>query len=77
MNNDYKRYVGKQIDVIFHTEKCAHSARCVRGLPTVFDTNKKPWVNTDGEEADKIAEVIDQCPSGALEYIRKDKEEIE
>jgi uncharacterized Fe-S cluster protein YjdI len=76
MNNDYKRYTGKQIDVIFHTEICAHSARCVRGLPNVFDTKKKPWVNADGEEADKIAEVIDQCPSGALEYIRKDKEEI-
>jgi uncharacterized Fe-S cluster protein YjdI len=74
MSNKSKRYTGKNIDVIFHSERCAHAARCVKGLPEVFDVKKRPWVNADGEEADKIAKVIEQCPSGALEYIRKDSE---
>jgi uncharacterized Fe-S cluster protein YjdI len=72
-----KRYTGQNIDVIFHNERCVHAARCVKGLPEVFDVKKRPWVNADGEEADKIAKVIEQCPSGALEYIRKDSGELE
>ncbi|WP_379968239.1 (4Fe-4S)-binding protein [Ectobacillus sp. sgz5001026] len=77
MNNEPKRYIGEQIDVIFHTERCVHAAKCVKGLPKVFNVNKKPWVNADGEEASKIAKVIEECPSGALEYIRKDSGEQE
>lgn len=72
MNNEYKRYTGKDIDVFFSAEICAHAAKCVKGLPEVFDLKKKPWVNADGAEADEIAKVIDQCPSGALKYVRKD-----
>lgn len=77
MSNKSKRYTGQTIDVIFHSERCVHAARCVKGLPEVFDVKKRPWVNADGEEADKIAKVIEQCPSGALEYIRKDSSERE
>ncbi|MFD2615365.1 (4Fe-4S)-binding protein [Paenibacillus gansuensis] len=71
MEREYKRYTGKDIDVLFHAETCAHAAKCVRGLPGVFDVKKKPWVNADGAEADLIAQLIDQCPSGALKYERK------
>ncbi|WP_416826176.1 (4Fe-4S)-binding protein [Ectobacillus polymachus] len=77
MNKDYKCYTGETIDVIFHPERCVHAAKCVKGLPKVFDVNKKPWVNVDEEEADEIANVIEQCPSGALEYTRKDRGEQE
>ena len=77
MKKDYKRYTGETIDVIFHPERCIHAAKCVKGLPKVFDVNKKPWVNVDEEEADEIANVIEQCPSGALEYTRKDRGEQE
>lgn len=77
MNKEYKRYTGETIDVIFHPERCVHAAKCVKGLPKVFDVNKKPWVNVDEEEADEIANVIEQCPSGALEYTRKDGGEQE
>lgn len=74
MNEEFKKYKGKDIDVIFHSERCVHSANCVRGLPGVFNVKKKPWINTDEETADKIADLIDKCPSGALQYIRKDNQ---
>jgi len=77
MNKEAKRYTSENIDVIFHPERCIHAAKCVKGLPKVFDVKKKPWVNASEEKADKIAEVIEQCPSGALEYIRKDSKKQE
>jgi uncharacterized Fe-S cluster protein YjdI len=40
----------------------------VRGLPSVFDIAKKPWINVDGAPTEKIVEQIKQCPSGALSY---------
>ncbi|MEW9502864.1 (4Fe-4S)-binding protein [Jeotgalibacillus marinus] len=72
MNTESKRYTGENIDVIFHRERCIHAAKCVRGLPKVFNLKEKPWVNADGETVDKIVEVIEKCPSGALQYERKD-----
>ena len=71
MSEEFKRYVGQDIDVLFHPDKCTHSANCVKGLPSVFNVKKKPWVHADGESADAIAAQIEKCPSGALEFRRK------
>lgn len=72
MSDAFKRYVGKNIDVLFDPAKCTHSGNCVKGLPGVFNVKKKPWVNADGESAEAIAEQIGKCPSGALQYLRKE-----
>ncbi|NDI34680.1 (4Fe-4S)-binding protein [Chengkuizengella sediminis] len=77
MTTNIKKYTGKHIDVSFNRKRCIHAAKCVRGLPKVFNLKNKPWIDTDGDIADKIAEVIEKCPSGALEYIRKDGGEQE
>ncbi len=39
-----KRYAGQQILVSYDTEPCLHAAESVRGLPAVFDTEKRPWI---------------------------------
>ncbi|RUS49011.1 (4Fe-4S)-binding protein [Cohnella sp. AR92] len=72
MNSEVKRYTGKEIDILFDSERCAHSGVCVRGLPQVFDVRRRPWVLADAESADLIAKLIDRCPSGALRYERKE-----
>lgn len=72
MNDEFKRYIGEDIVVIFHPTRCTHSANCVKGLPEVFNVKKKPWVHADGDTAENIAAQIHKCPSGALEYIKKD-----
>lgn len=72
MNNDYKAYTGDDVEVKFHAKRCIHAAECVKGLPQVFDVQKRPWITPDNARADAIAQVIERCPSGALEYIRKD-----
>ncbi|MDP5276329.1 (4Fe-4S)-binding protein [Chengkuizengella axinellae] len=77
MTTNLKKYTGEHIDVTFNRERCIHAAKCVRGLPNVFNLKNKPWINADAETADKIAEVIERCPSGALKYTRKDGQEQE
>ncbi len=67
-----KVYVGQAVDVYYDVSLCVHAAECVRRLPDVFDTKRKPWIDPDGADAPDVATVIERCPSGALQYVRKD-----
>jgi uncharacterized Fe-S cluster protein YjdI len=62
-----KRYSGAAIDVTFDPRLCAHAGECVRGLPSVFDVQARPWIRPDGADASAVTEVVGRCPSGALE----------
>jgi uncharacterized Fe-S cluster protein YjdI len=61
-----KRYRGAGIEVTFDTARCLHAAECVRGLPAVFDTARRPWIDPDRAAPDAVAAVVWRCPSGAL-----------
>lgn len=65
-----KRYTGPIMDISFDGDLCQHAAECVRGMPEVFDTAKRPWINPEVADtaalADHLREVIRRCPSGAL-----------
>ncbi|WP_327327242.1 (4Fe-4S)-binding protein [Streptomyces sp. NBC_01210] len=63
-----KEHEGREITVTFESRRCLHAAECVRGLPHVFDLDSRPWVQPDGAAADRVAEVVRRCPSGALQY---------
>ncbi len=65
-------YTGEGITVHWDSDRCYHSERCTMGLPTVFDRASRPWVDVAGAPADRIAAVVDTCPSGALSYTRTD-----
>lgn len=65
-------YKSELITVTFDSHLCIHAAECVRGLPAVFDTSKRPWIQPEQGTADAIAEVVSRCPSGALQYQRHD-----
>lgn len=68
-----KTYTGPLVDVSFDGEVCRHAAECVRGMPAVFDTQRKPWIDpgnaADPASADLLREVVGRCPSGALEIV--------
>ncbi len=72
MSNQPKTYTSDTIDVTFDLKRCIHAAECVRGLPAVFDTDKRPWIQPDQATADEVAEVVRRCPTGALHFERKD-----
>lgn len=65
-----KMYSGPQVDVSFDLDVCQHAAECVRGLPEVFNTKARPWINAawadTPDKADTVREVVARCPSGAL-----------
>jgi uncharacterized Fe-S cluster protein YjdI len=65
-----KTYAGREVDVSFDPEVCIHSGNCVRGLPAVFDTNRKPWIVPGAAAADDVVALVERCPSGALQFER-------
>jgi uncharacterized Fe-S cluster protein YjdI/CDGSH-type Zn-finger protein len=67
-----REYVGTGITVHWDSDRCFHSEHCTMGLPAVFDRTARPWVGLDGADPDRVAAVIDTCPSGALSYTRTD-----
>ena len=44
----------------------------LRGLPEVFDPRKKPWINIEGADTEKIVDQVKACPSEALSYFQND-----
>ena len=73
----HKHYQGEDIDVIYEPGRCTHAAECVMGLPAVFNTRKRPWVAPDKAEADRVAEIVLRCPTGALHFTRVDDGDAE
>ena len=67
-----RTYSGTRVEVSFDAERCIHAAECVRGLPHVFDRDRRPWILADNASPAELGAVIERCPSGALEYRRTD-----
>ena len=63
-----REYAAPGIVVTWESGRCQHSTECVRGLPKVFDTTARPWIDPNGAAVDELVEVIDRCPSYTLGY---------
>jgi uncharacterized Fe-S cluster protein YjdI len=61
-------YESPEITVTFDPNLCIHAARCLQGLPRVFDVRRRDWVRPAEAPAADVAEVVRRCPSGALQY---------
>ena len=61
-------YETESITVTFDPEICIHSGVCVRGLPGVFDVRRNRWVRPELDTAERVAEAVRRCPSGALQF---------
>ncbi len=67
-DSNRKHYNGKDVAVSFDASVCQHAGECVKGLPSVFDTKARPWINPDGADADAVRAQVERCPSGALQH---------
>lgn len=70
-------YENDKIKVSWDKNVCMHAAKCVGGLPEVFDPKAKPWINVEKASPEAIVETIKKCPSGALKYELKGKSNVE
>jgi uncharacterized Fe-S cluster protein YjdI len=61
-----KEYATDEIVVEWKPALCFHSHNCVRSLPQVFDSSRRPWVDVDAASADAVEATVALCPSGAL-----------
>ena len=72
MSDKLHEFEDAAIEVTWSKARCVHVAECVRGLPQVFQPGRRPWVMPDRAAADRVAEVVRRCPTGALHYERRD-----
>jgi CDGSH-type Zn-finger protein/uncharacterized Fe-S cluster protein YjdI len=66
-------YDADAITITYDARRCLHAKECVRGLPRVFDLNRRVWIDATQASAEAIAQVVMRCPTGALHFRRKDE----
>ena len=64
----FKTYENEDIQVFWNPKLCQHAAKCVMGNGKVFEVGRRPWVDLSQAPATEIADIIDRCPSKALQY---------
>ncbi len=65
MDSITKHYTKGDITVVWKPGQCIHSRICWTGLKEVFDPRKRPWVNMEGAEEERIMEQVSRCPKSA------------
>jgi uncharacterized Fe-S cluster protein YjdI len=73
MGEPEKAYTNGEITVLWKAGICIHSGKCVQGLGEVFNMSARPWINMAGSNSERIIQQVEQCPSGALSYVRNER----
>jgi len=64
---------GEKVQITFNGKLCIHARFCVTGAPRVFLANVKgPWIHPDDMDSQELMAVARECPSGAIQYRRRD-----
>jgi len=64
------------ITVHFNRSVCSGAGECVRGLPAVFISGAKDWIQPGEASVEEVINTVRKCPSGALTYTVDGRTEI-
>lgn len=70
-------YESDEITVTYDLNRCIHAKECVKGLPQVFNPDKRPWIQPEQAGEAQIATIVERCPTGALHYEMKESDKRE
>lgn len=68
MTKKVHTYGSGDLIVEYDVARCIHVKECVKGLPTVFDPERRPWIDPGLASEEAVENVIRRCPTGALHY---------
>ena len=74
MDTNIYTYEGDEVTVTWDQKRCIHAQACVDGLPSVFDPERRPWIEPDEADPDAVEAVVPRCPTGALHLTRNDED---
>ena len=69
MSEPLQLYPTPEVLVTFDPNLCMHMGECLRGDPAVFDRSRPDWIHPESASAERVAEIVSRCPSGALHAI--------
>ena len=75
LEEGYRKYYGKSIDVFFKKELCIHAQNCIHSNPDIFDVERRPWILPDAAKPEEVMRAVNSCRVAALHYILHDTKE--
>jgi CDGSH-type Zn-finger protein/uncharacterized Fe-S cluster protein YjdI len=72
-SDGFETIEAQALTLLFSSKRCIHSRLCVTKAPGVFLANVQgPWIHPDAMDVEELAAIARECPSGAIQYRRKD-----
>jgi CDGSH-type Zn-finger protein/uncharacterized Fe-S cluster protein YjdI len=72
-----REYQGNGVTIQYDVKRCIHAEECIHALPEVFSQHQRPWVQPGETPTDELVDAVLRCPTGALQFVRKDGGETE
>jgi uncharacterized Fe-S cluster protein YjdI len=59
-----QEYRNDKLVVRYDPAICIHAGECVRGLPSVFNLSREPWIDVNGASGAAVIEQVKLLPFG-------------